>query len=110
MGRVCRCRSERSAGHLPLSEGALLRWVGFTEEMVPVAIGDLARSRRSHFFSVLPLCFLECCMCVCVLMWSSSSKKPVDSYGFIMVKSCVYSYNGAVPLCFCVKSAFLDLT
>lgn len=34
-------RSERSAGHLPLSEGALLRWVGFTDEMVPVAIDTM---------------------------------------------------------------------
>lgn len=34
-------RSEPSAGHLPLSEGALLRWVGFTEEMVPVAIDTM---------------------------------------------------------------------
>lgn len=34
-------RSERTAGHLPLSEGALLRWVGFTEEMVPVAIDTM---------------------------------------------------------------------
>lgn len=80
-----RCRSERSAGHLPLSEGALLRWVGFTEEMVPVAIGDLARSRRSHFFSVLPLCFLECCMMLYVCLCLNVVFKFQRTGGFIWI-------------------------
>lgn len=40
-----RSRSQRSAGHLPLSPGARLRWVGLSTELAPIAIDTAGQVR-----------------------------------------------------------------
>ena len=44
-----RTRMARAAGHLPLSEGARLRWLGISEDFVPLTLGPAGMSAMAAY-------------------------------------------------------------